>query len=543
MYVPKRLVIHPSAAGGSYTSVVIQRIKSLNPEVSIERPQSKKYLPPPNSDPYKQLKYLKETLLLRERSGPFLTTFASPGDIVEEMCTIASLGWHCCCDCEYCYLQASTQNNQWQLFYTNIDKLDQELEIEPFVHRILLTILTAKSYIDQIPLMKIPIGFHGLANGIRGKLQKRKSNRVKDDKTAFQYLSDNISHCMDAVNSSSTYCIQYAAKEKANETVKRWRKKEDPSLVTPINDLLCFKDIIKDSDYKMDFEILTAKLESLIHKTADKGVSRGYQKILVILSREVHDYTQSQIDYVKHNLKDYYLLNSGYKPRLNISEYSDAVAIQHISKNLSPVMKILQKHPGIEMVLPTKSTNLDELLEHDGMGRAIVTMNFNTEHFIKTFEHGTASLEDRIEAAQKIQTAKGFRLNVSIEPMFFYRDYLADYKKLVKQILQSLNPDKVETVILGTARFGQVLKGILVDIHPKTEVFQKNLPLHPIKGVDVKWRNEDSVRKKTYRAIMTEFSKYGDFQFFLGAETPEMWESLGLDVRAHLDKFFYQYTN
>jgi len=207
MYIPKRLIITASPKDSKYTAEVIQRVKTLNPSVIIESVNSNNHNPPLYRDSRKQLKYLKETLFLRERSGPFITTFASPGDIVEEMCSIVSLGWHCCSNCEYCYLQASTRNNDWHLLYTNIEKLDQELEVEPFIHRILLTILTAKSFIDQQSLMKIPAGFHVLANGIRGQLQSRKSNRIADNNLAYLYLADNIVRFLNDLNLLSTYCL------------------------------------------------------------------------------------------------------------------------------------------------------------------------------------------------------------------------------------------------------------------------------------------------------------------------------------------------
>ncbi len=532
MYTPSRIVIHPTAAGNKYTSDVLRRVKSLNPGVEIEKLPSARQLPPQYHDLHKQLSYLKETILLRERSGPFITTFASPGDIVEEMSTIVSLGWHCCCDCEYCYLQASTRQNPWQIIYTNIEKLDQEFAVEPWVHRILLTLLSAKSHIDQKPQMKVPDGFHVVANRIRRQIQTSKSNRITDDRAALQYLDGNLFKFLNELNPYSTYRLLHEFAAEASKIAKK-------SSCDPLTNLV---EEIRRSGYGMDYNSVRSTFR-IISRGSHKVPGRSLNKLQEILATDPDDYSDGLFTHIQQNLSEYYQQNSIYKPRLNISEYSDAVAIQHISKHLDRVMDIASKHPGIEVILPTKSTNLDELLNHDGAGRTIVTVNFNTDYFIQTFEHGTASLADRFAAAQKIQAASGFRLNVSIEPMFFYRNYLTDYKHLVGQIMSEIDPGKVETVILGSARFGKTLKRILLNIHPKTEVFQKNLPLYPIKGEDTKWRNADADRKAAYKAMICEFRKYGDFHFFLGAETPEMWEAVGLDARAHLDNFVYQYLN
>jgi len=539
MYIPKTIVITPSVKELKYTKEIITRIKMLNPKILIKYSNADNIKTPIFNNLSNQMRYLKETIILRNRAGSFITTFASPGDIIEEMCVIVSMGWHCVFECEYCYLQASIRNNGNHLLYTNLEKLDSELEIEPYIHRILLTILSAHSFINKTTLMKVPYGFHEVGNKIRKQLQNSKTNQINSDSLAIKYLKDNLEKYLHEIKPDSSHSLIKPMMKDFDKLAKKWMKDSN------LNRNKCGKDLhsivsgVRRKKYIVNPQNIKNDLTNLQlnHPSCSKTIDRLIEKTNV----KPVDYSVLEISKVISKIANYYKKNKKYKPRLNISEYTDAVGIQHISKNLDIFMKYFQKHDNIEMVLPTKSSNIDDLLKYDGLDRALITINFNTDYFISTFEHGTSSLADRITAGKKVQDANGFKLNVAIEPMFFYNNYIDDYKKLVNRLMKELDKNGIGTIILGTARFGSTLKRTLVDIHPKTDVFQKNKPLLPIKGDDSKWRYEDGLREEMYKEIINEFEKYGEFYFFLGAETPEMWKKVGLNPKNHMSKFIYQY--
>jgi len=540
-YSPNKLLITPKVKDDKYANEIVDRAKILNPSLVVEDVNSNNPLPPQLFEQKKILEYLKETIVLKERAGSFISTFASPGDIVEEMCVIMTMGWHCSMNCEYCYLQASARNNSQHILYTNLDKIGNEMLIEPFIHRIILTILTANSFINKKPLMKIPGGFHEIGNKIRLQLQTRKTNRVESHEEAIEFVKANLRNYLNMMNPQSSYFLLFPRLKTVDKVAKQWQKNHDDALKKSGNELHKLVQDIRKNKYIVGAQYISDELDKIkLSNPSIEGQINYFKKQLDI---SPSNYSDDKINEVIDQVDDFYQENMAYSPILNISEYTDAVGIQHISKNLGVFMEMFQKHDDIEMVLPTKSANVDDILKYDGMDRSIITMNFNTDYFIQTFEHGTSTLDERIDAAIKIQKSNGFRLNVSIEPMFFYNDYMDDYKKLVDRLMTELDVENIDTVILGTARFGRLLKSIVPDIHPNTDVFQKNKPLHPIKGDDSKWRYEDDLREEMYKEIIDAFKKYGNFYFFLGAETPEMWLNVGLDPEAHMKKFMYQYSN
>ena len=100
---------------------------------------------------------------------------------------------------------------------------------------------------------------------------------------------------------------------------------------------------------------------------------------------------------------------------------------------------MLGKYPDLRLVARTKSAYVDEMIRYDGLGRMHVQMGLNTEHVISSYEHGTSTLDERIEAAMKIQQAKGIDLTLAIEPMIIYEGWEEDYAKMIDQVMAKLN--------------------------------------------------------------------------------------------------------
>ena len=109
----KRIIIHPSSRGKDYTNEIVDRVKTTNPLVEIVYLGSKNGKAqlsfPSQLSLHGKYWYMKESLVLREFKSPFIESFPSPGDIVEDLGTMLKLGFHCRSICQYCYLQGSNQ--------------------------------------------------------------------------------------------------------------------------------------------------------------------------------------------------------------------------------------------------------------------------------------------------------------------------------------------------------------------------------------------------------------------------------------------------
>lgn len=240
-------------------------------------------------------------------------------------------------------------------------------------------------------------------------------------------------------------------------------------------------------------------------------------------------------------LSEYYDKNFAYFPRINAAEFTDLIALDHLCGHSNVMMEQISRVSDITFTVRTKSAYVDELVRHDGDNRVNVAINFNTPYAIERYEQGTATLDERIHAAQKVQSAQGIRLSVVIEPVIKYPGYEKEYISLVRQVMKSLDPNKIEDIAISCVRYGGKTKSLVQRNHPSTDLFDESQGLLPPEVKKDRWRYPLDERVKMYQLIFAEFRKYTSAYFRIGAETPDAWEGLGYDAAALMQKSVYQY--
>jgi len=109
-------------------------------------------------------------------------------------------------------------------------------------------------------------------------------------------------------------------------------------------------------------------------------------------------------------------------------------------------------HPNVILELKTKSDNVSYLLQNDYPPNIITTWSLNPQIIIQNEERLTASLHERLEAAQKIHD-KGRLVGFHFHPMIWFAGWQEAYGKVFKELLRRFDPDRVAMVSLGTLTF------------------------------------------------------------------------------------------
>ena len=438
-----RTIVTPSALSYNKTKEIISRANVKHVEyIANEHPVF-----PKNLDQQQRYEYIKQTLVITTRkSTPFITTFASPGKIVEDLGTILTLGWHCSFRCQFCYLIGSLYQRQWQEVYVNLDDLEKQIQYEKYVHRSILTIWSMLTFITKEPQLKIPDGLKTTADWLRKRFIQ---NEIGTDRKAKAFLRNN--------------------------------------------------------------------LDSIFAKLGIK------------------DYSLTTL---KRNIPHLYLSNSSFLPWLNVSEYTDFLAIDNITDFTSDLMRIMESDHDIRINLRTKSDNVSNLLSFNPSGRIKVAINFNTQYAIDNYELGTASLDSRIEAAKKIQRAKGFLLKIVVEPIMVYDGYENDYIDLIDRLKREIDLNKIVDISFGTVRYKTKLINTINRMIPNNTLNLEaesliNFPKDRI-------RYEESIRKNIYEKMIRKLKRFKNLTIRLAAETPEMWDQIGLNKEAHIAKSITQ---
>lgn len=249
-----------------------------------------------------------------------------------------------------------------------------------------------------------------------------------------------------------------------------------------------------------------------------------------------------RIEEIKNDLLMYFKENSKLKLKLNVGEFCDIVRTNHLTGHLEYLMNLVQRDKDFNITIYIKSMDIDDLVKFNGHNRVQITFGFNTDYAISKWEKDTSSLDERFDAFNKIQAAKGFHVRPSIEPIIAYKGYKDDYRELAKRMKKELNlaENNVTKIKFGCLRIGDKLKPVIENNFPGTTLFNETEKMYDPVGDDGKQRYSEPERKEIYRILLEEFAAYRN-KLALACEYPSMWDDLNMDYRDHLKDYIYQY--
>jgi len=221
--------------------------------------------------------------------------------------------------------------------------------------------------------------------------------------------------------------------------------------------------------------------------------------------------------------------NKLYKPVFVISEYTDLLAINHISDHFRLFMDLIQKHDNLKLSFRTRSANVDRFIKYDGKDRVMVTIQLDPEHVIKNYQKNTSSLLERIQAISKVMNATGFKMKIAMEPIMFYKGYEKDYVGLIQELAKHIDMNKVDNFDIGCFRASKNLQTCINANYPNTDILNLEQSLEKSQG-EKKWRYPLAERVKIYKILIDEIRKYSNSRISLGAENPEAWIKSGLQI-------------
>jgi len=142
------------------------------------------------------------------------------------------------------------------------------------------------------------------------------------------------------------------------------------------------------------------------------------------------------------------LTAAGGKVSFNAGEMLDSLALDHVTGLTTMLVPFFGGFSRGFLMLLTKSSNIDNLLTVESNSQTVVSWSLNAQPMIDRHESGTASLDERIEAARQCQEY-GYRIRIRIDPGILYPDWKAGYADLIQKTFTVLKP---ENITLGMLR-------------------------------------------------------------------------------------------
>jgi spore photoproduct lyase len=149
---------------------------------------------------------------------------------------------------------------------------------------------------------------------------------------------------------------------------------------------------------------------------------------------------------------------------------SDPLAVEHITGSLARTITFFGTLPQARLRVVTKFANVSPLLKLNHERHTKFRFSLNTTRVIHDFEPQTASLTERIAAANQIAQA-GYPLGFIIAPLFIYPGYQDEYTAMLAQLATALNPLPEQLSFeLITHRFTTRAKKTILERFPGTKL-------------------------------------------------------------------------
>ncbi|MFN8845261.1 MAG: radical SAM protein, partial [Bdellovibrionales bacterium] len=212
---------------------------------------------------------------------------------------------------------------------------------------------------------------------------------------------------------------------------------------------------------------------------------------------------------------------SGNLPfRVGTGEIIDSLSIDEITLYSRLLIEHFKKFPHWTLEFKTKSNKVDQFLDLAPAKNVVVSWSLNCEEMITHEEHGTANLNERLEAAEKCLQS-GFQVAFHIDPMIWHPEWKENYGRLAEQIQKRFKPEEVNVISLGTLRYQPEQRQMMKQRFGMSS-WVTRAEMFPSEGD--KLRYDSGLRNEMFKFMYQNFKSHCEkWRLFLCMETPETW--------------------
>jgi len=209
--------------------------------------------------------------------------------------------------------------------------------------------------------------------------------------------------------------------------------------------------------------------------------------------------------------------------RLGTGELADSLAFDYTLNLTDELLPGIKKYPNLMLELKTKSDCVDNLLKHDPCDQVIVSWSLNPYEISELDERGSATIDQRFEAAEKI-IRHGYKVAFHFDPMILINDWQKKYAEILDKLFRYIPSERMVWISLGTLRFSASLKKIIRENHPDSKILSYG---EHVICKDGKFRYFRPIRVKMYREMVFMIDQYApDVPVYLCMETDQVWNEV-----------------
>lgn len=180
----------------------------------------------------------------------------------------------------------------------------------------------------------------------------------------------------------------------------------------------------------------------------------------------------------------------------------DSLALEPLSSFAETFIDQLRDIPNAWLELRTKSTQVRRLLDTTPWKQAIAAFSFTPDAISCATEHGAPRLEQRIQAAGKLQQL-GWPVGLRLDPLIDCDDFADLYEELLRQLFQQLDATQIHSISYGSFRMPEGFFNRMVRLYPEEKLFAG--PLVNQHGMISFGQSRESVMHTQLESLLLEY--------------------------------------
>ena len=206
-----------------------------------------------------------------------------------------------------------------------------------------------------------------------------------------------------------------------------------------------------------------------------------------------------------------------------LGKLQDALALDPMTGYSRQIIPFFADHPTARLTMLTKSTDVDNLLDLDHQGHAILSWTVNPPEVIKAFETNTPTLEKRIEAMQAVAEA-GYPVRAVVMPIIPISGWKHIYQAFLTDLLSRV---PLQRITLGSiCSYPQAMRLTERKLGRDNPI---SVQLDQSRMSDGRARFPQALRQDVYRHLLQTIRRQdADVEIGLCLEEPSVFDSLDM---------------
>ncbi len=218
--------------------------------------------------------------------------------------------------------------------------------------------------------------------------------------------------------------------------------------------------------------------------------------------------------------------NIGKPTPFYIGKLQDPLALDSLTAYSSILVPFFAEHPQARLILLTKSTNVNRLLDTKHHGNTILSWSVNPPEVCEMYEENVPGIEERLEAMRSVASA-GYPVRVVMMPVIPVDGWEEKYTAFTVRLLKEI---PVQRLTLGGICIYQGARKLMehkLGLHNSISDHINNTLR---KSGDGRARYSPELRERIYSTIIQAARKIcPDLEVALCLEEHQLWSKLGIE--------------